>query len=51
VKEVAVGTAVAVLVDATLVRGLLLPAVLKLLGPWAWWAPEWLRRPAERPVS
>jgi uncharacterized membrane protein YdfJ with MMPL/SSD domain len=51
VKEVAVGTAVAVLVDATLVRGLLLPALLKLLGPWAWWAPEWLRRPAERPVS
>jgi uncharacterized membrane protein YdfJ with MMPL/SSD domain len=51
VKEVAVGTAVAVLVDATLVRGLLLPAVLKLLGPWAWWTPEWLRRPAERPVS
>ncbi len=51
VKEVAVGTAVAVLVDATLVRGLLLPAVLKLLGPWAWWAPEWLRRPVERPVS
>jgi uncharacterized membrane protein YdfJ with MMPL/SSD domain len=51
VKEVAVGTAVAVLVDATLIRGLLLPAVLKLLGPWAWWAPGWLRRPVERPVS
>jgi uncharacterized membrane protein YdfJ with MMPL/SSD domain len=51
VKEVAVGTAVAVLVDATLIRGLLLPAVLKLLGPWAWWAPQWLRRPAERAVS
>jgi uncharacterized membrane protein YdfJ with MMPL/SSD domain len=51
VKEVAVGTAVAVLVDATLVRALLLPAVLKLLGPWAWWAPHWLRRPVERPVS
>jgi uncharacterized membrane protein YdfJ with MMPL/SSD domain len=51
VKEVAVGAAVAVLVDATLIRGLLLPAVLKLLGPWAWWAPQWLRRPAERPVT
>jgi uncharacterized membrane protein YdfJ with MMPL/SSD domain len=51
VKEVAVGTAVAVLVDATLVRGLLLPATLTLLGSRAWWAPEWLRRPAERPVS
>ncbi|MGH2955985.1 MAG: MMPL family transporter, partial [Solirubrobacterales bacterium] len=42
VKEIAVGTAVAVLVDATIVRGLLLPAVLGLLGRWAWWAPTWL---------
>jgi uncharacterized membrane protein YdfJ with MMPL/SSD domain len=42
VKEVAVGTAVAVLVDATIVRGLLLPAVLGLLGKRAWWAPSWL---------
>ncbi len=42
VKEVAVGTAVAVLVDATIVRGFLLPAVLTLLGPWAWWAPSWI---------
>jgi uncharacterized membrane protein YdfJ with MMPL/SSD domain len=50
VKEVAVGTAVAVLIDATLVRGLLLPAVLKLLGRRAWWAPKWLR-PVGRAVS
>lgn len=42
VKEVAIGTAVAVLVDATLVRGFLLPAILTLLGPWAWWAPRWI---------
>jgi uncharacterized membrane protein YdfJ with MMPL/SSD domain len=42
VKEVAVGTAVAVLVDATIVRALLLPAVLGLLGGRAWWAPSWL---------
>jgi uncharacterized membrane protein YdfJ with MMPL/SSD domain len=42
VKEVAIGTAVAVLVDATIVRGFLLPAVLTLLGPWAWWAPRWV---------
>jgi RND superfamily putative drug exporter len=42
VKEVAIGTAVAVLVDATIVRGFLLPAVLRLLGPWAWWAPSWI---------
>jgi uncharacterized membrane protein YdfJ with MMPL/SSD domain len=42
VKEVAVGTAVAVLVDATIVRAFLLPAVLRILGPAAWWAPRWL---------
>jgi uncharacterized membrane protein YdfJ with MMPL/SSD domain len=42
VKEVAIGTAVAVLIDATIVRAFLLPAVLYLLGPWAWWAPRWL---------
>jgi RND superfamily putative drug exporter len=42
VKEVAIGTAVAVLVDATIVRAFLLPAILRLLGPWAWWAPSWM---------
>lgn len=47
IKEVAVGTAVAVLVDATAVRALLLPAVLKLLGPRAWWGPGALRRPSQ----
>jgi RND superfamily putative drug exporter len=33
-----------VIIDATLVRGLLLPAVLGLLGARAWWAPAWLAR-------
>jgi uncharacterized membrane protein YdfJ with MMPL/SSD domain len=37
IKEVAVGTALAVLIDATLVRGLLFPALLRLWGPAAWW--------------
>ncbi|MSO41000.1 MAG: MMPL family transporter [Solirubrobacterales bacterium] len=46
IKQVAVGTAVAVLVDATLVRGLLFPALMRLLGPWAWWAPRRMRRDA-----
>jgi RND superfamily putative drug exporter len=40
IKEVAVGTAVAVLVDATLVRGLLFPALIGMLGARAWWAPS-----------
>ena len=44
VKEVAVGAAVAVLVDATIVRAFLLPAILGLLGEAAWWSPRWLGR-------
>jgi uncharacterized membrane protein YdfJ with MMPL/SSD domain len=51
VKEVAVGAAVAVLVDATLIRGLLFPAVLGLLGEAAWWCPRWLARAARAEVS
>lgn len=42
IKEIAIGTAVAVLVDATLVRAFLFPALLGILGPRAWWAPRWL---------
>ena len=34
--------AVAVLIDATLVRGVLLPATMKLLGDWNWYLPKWL---------
>jgi RND superfamily putative drug exporter len=43
-KILGIGTAVAVLVDAVLVRCLLLPASLRLLGPRAWWLPAPLRR-------
>jgi RND superfamily putative drug exporter len=46
VKEVAVGAAVAVLVDAFIVRTFLFPAILGLLGEWAWWSPRWLTRAA-----
>ncbi|MEE6258548.1 MMPL family transporter [Plantactinospora sonchi] len=44
VKEIGFGMAVAVLLDVTVVRGLLLPAVMSLLGEWNWWAPGPLRR-------
>jgi uncharacterized membrane protein YdfJ with MMPL/SSD domain len=47
VKEVAVGAAVAVLVDAFIVRSFLLPALLGLLGERAWWSPRWLSRAAK----
>ncbi|HET8975533.1 MAG TPA: MMPL family transporter, partial [Solirubrobacterales bacterium] len=51
IKEVAVGTAVAVIVDATLVRALLFPALLGLLGERAWWGPRRAARSPEPELS
>jgi uncharacterized membrane protein YdfJ with MMPL/SSD domain len=48
IKELGVGTAVAVLIDATIVRALLVPSLMALLGRWNWWAPRPLRRLHER---
>ncbi|MDX6681791.1 MAG: putative drug exporter of the superfamily, partial [Solirubrobacteraceae bacterium] len=48
VKEVGLGTAAAVLIDATIVRALLVPSLMKLLGERNWWAPAPLRRLHER---
>jgi RND superfamily putative drug exporter len=42
IKQMGVGLAVAVLLDATLIRGVLLPAAMKLLGDWNWYLPSWL---------
>jgi len=42
VKEIGLGLAVAVLLDATVVRSVLLPASMRLLGEWNWWLPRWL---------
>ncbi|NLT53560.1 MAG: MMPL family transporter [Actinomycetales bacterium] len=44
IKMIGVGMAVAIVVDATVVRAVLVPAVLRLLGPAAWWAPAPLQR-------
>jgi RND superfamily putative drug exporter len=41
-KQLGVGLAVAVLIDATIIRGILLPATMKLLGDWNWYLPSWL---------
>jgi uncharacterized membrane protein YdfJ with MMPL/SSD domain len=41
-KEMGIGLAVAVLLDATIVRAVLLPATMKLLGDWNWYLPKWL---------
>jgi len=44
IKALGLGTAIAVFLDATIVRALLVPATMRLLGDWNWWAPSWLRR-------
>ena len=41
-KEMGIGLAAAVLIDATIVRAVLLPATMKLLGEWNWYLPRWL---------
>ena len=48
IKEVGIGLAVAVALDATVVRMLLVPATMTLLGEWNWWAPAPLRRLHQR---
>jgi RND superfamily putative drug exporter len=41
-KQMGVGLSVAVLLDATIIRAVLLPATMKLLGEWNWYLPRWL---------
>jgi uncharacterized membrane protein YdfJ with MMPL/SSD domain len=41
-KQFGVGLAAAILIDATIIRGILLPATMKLLGDWNWYLPKWL---------
>jgi RND superfamily putative drug exporter len=44
IKELGLGCAVAIALDATLVRLILVPAAMKLMGGWNWWMPSWLDR-------
>ena len=43
-KQIALGVAFGVMLDATIVRALLVPSLMRLFGAWNWWAPEPLRR-------
>ena len=45
VKVLATALGVGILLDATIVRALLVPALVSLLGRWNWWLPSWLARP------
>jgi uncharacterized membrane protein YdfJ with MMPL/SSD domain len=52
-KQLGVGLAAAILIDATIVRGVLLPATMKLLGDWNWYLPrrlQWLPRLSPEPL-
>src|SRR5207237_8547486 len=60
-KQMGVGLAAAILIDATIIRAVLLPATMKLLGDWNWYLPAWLewiprirtereRPPVEKPA-
>ena len=44
IKELGLGNAVAIALDATLVRLILVPAAMQLMGKWNWWLPGWLDR-------
>jgi len=63
IKVFAIGLAAGIIFDATVIRTLLVPALMKLLGEWNWWLPQWTRRallirhaepargPARQPVT
>ena len=42
-KMLGVGISLAILIDATIVRALMVPALMRLFGEWNWWAPKWLK--------
>jgi uncharacterized membrane protein YdfJ with MMPL/SSD domain len=48
IKELGLGAALAVLIDASIIRALLVPSLMALLGAWNWWAPRPLRRLHDR---
>ena len=43
-KQLGLGAALAVAIDASIVRALLVPSLMALMGKWNWWAPRWLKR-------
>ncbi|MFM9017846.1 MAG: MMPL family transporter [Actinomycetota bacterium] len=43
IKLLGLGVALAILIDATIIRGVLVPAFMRIAGRWNWWAPRWLR--------
>lgn len=50
-KQLGVGLAAAILIDATVIRAVVLPAAMTMLGRWNWWSPAVLRRRRSLPVA
>ncbi len=44
IKQFGIGLAAGIIFDATVIRALLVPAIMRLLGPWNWWLPSWAAR-------
>lgn len=44
IKMMGIGVAFAILLDATIIRALLVPSLMRLFGAWNWWAPQWMKR-------
>jgi len=55
IKQFGIGLAAGIIFDATVIRALLVPALMRLMGRWNWWLPHWAARPlrtrASQPVT
>jgi RND superfamily putative drug exporter len=56
IKQFGIGLAAGIIFDATVIRALLVPAVMRLMGEWNWWLPDFAARalriePASRPAT
>jgi putative drug exporter of the RND superfamily len=57
IKQFGIGLAAGIIFDATIIRALLVPSLMRVLGPWNWWLPDWAARvlfiskPAAGPTS
>ena len=48
-KQIGLGLALAIFIDATLVRALVVPSTMRLMGKWNWWAPAFMRPSKPKP--
>ena len=43
VKQLGIGIAAAIFIDATVIRMIVVPSLMRMFGKWNWWAPRWLK--------